>query len=159
MAGQEKAWPEPPADLADWQRWYHRSFTLPPKERLVPVESIYRQWTHDETCGLPIAKEKGHLMSDAALHMLKLYAEYGIELPDDLEQQPDHLLLELEFMGMLVEEAEAELQHVFLREHLDWVGELQREAQARKIPQYYQQVLELIGIWLDAERDRLAIYA
>jgi len=155
LAGREKDWPVPPSTLAEWQQLYYQSFVVSAQKCLIPVESIYRQWTYDETCSLPIAKEKGHLMSDAALHMRKLYQEYGVELPESMNQQPDHLALELEFMGVLVELGNLERQRIFVREHLDWVVELFAEAREKNIPQYYQNVLNLIEVWLSIESGRL----
>lgn len=155
LASKEIGWPEKPASLAEWQQLHYRSFVMPPKDRLVAVESIYRQWTYDKSCGLTIAREKGHLMSDSAMHMLKLYQEYGIELPAVMSQQPDHLLLELEFMGILVEQGDLSRQRLFLQEHLNWVEELYDDARCKQIPPYYQQVIGLVCAWLKAESSKL----
>ncbi|MDT8900006.1 molecular chaperone [Anaeroselena agilis] len=132
---------------------YNQSFVFPPETRVVPVESIYRQWTSDSSAQVPFAKEKGYLMSDAALHMKALYESYGLELPPAFSATPDHLGLELEFAVFLLENEAAERQAVFWREHLDWVDELADEAEKNGIPAFYRQVLKVIAAFLRADRE------
>lgn len=144
-----------------WGRWsgniqalkdaYLRAFIFPPDRRLVPVESIYRQWTFDETAEVPIAKEKGYLMSDAALHMMELYKQYGLEIPREFQSMPDHLCLELEFAAFLLERESAERQAVYIRDHLDWVGDLYQDALNLDIPQFYREVVYVISLFLAHE--------
>ena len=97
-------WPQLAGEQSDLQRHYFDSFFYPNAMRVVPVESIYRQWTFDETAQVPFAKEKGYLMSDAALHMKKLYEQMGLVIPAEYQSSPDHLCLELEFTALLLEQ-------------------------------------------------------
>ncbi|UTW68982.1 molecular chaperone TorD family protein [Anaerobacillus sp. HL2] len=68
-----------------------------------PIESLYKQWTTDPTAQVSIAKNKGYLMGDAALHMKYLYDQYQIEVPEGFSNMPDHLTLQLEFLAFLHE--------------------------------------------------------
>ena len=43
---------------------YKRLFVGPLPPYIVPVESVYKKWTNDPECKLPIAGEKGYLMGD-----------------------------------------------------------------------------------------------
>jgi TorA maturation chaperone TorD len=146
-------WPKLAGDREVLVRAYNQSFIFPPESRVVPVESVYRQWTADSSAQVPFAKEKGYLMSDAALHMKALYERYGLELPPDFGATPDHLGLELEFAGFLLEKETAERQAIFWREHLDWVDELSDDAEKTGIPLFYRQVLKVIAAFLRAERE------
>ncbi|EAX46366.1 conserved hypothetical protein [Thermosinus carboxydivorans Nor1] len=156
----------PLAAYQGWGRWaddvqalkdaYLRAFVFPPDRRLVPVESIYRQWTFDETAEVPIAKEKGYLMSDAALHMLELYKQYGLEIPREFRSMPDHLCLELEFAAFLLEKESPTRQAVYIREHLDWVGDLCQDAFSLEIPQFYREVVYVISLFLEHELQAVA---
>jgi TorA maturation chaperone TorD len=158
---------EYPLPDIDWQDWqpaaagleklqadYRRSFLYPPESRVVPVESVYRQWTFDPTAKLPFAREKGYLMSDAALHMKALYEGFGLTIPAEMKATPDHLCLELEFAGFLLENETAERYATFLREHLDWIGELSREAVKQEIASFYRQALAVTDRFVDCELDR-----
>lgn len=146
-------WPKLAGDREALTRAYNQSFVFPPESRVVPVESVYRQWTGDSSAQVPFAKEKGYLMSDAALHMKALYEGYGLELPPDFGATPDHLGLELEFACFLLEKESAERQAIFWQEHLDWVDELSEEAEKTGIPLFYRQVLKVIADFLRADRE------
>jgi TorA maturation chaperone TorD len=144
-------WPALAADLDTLMRAFNRSFVFPPESRVVPVESIYRQWTTDSSAQVPFAKEKGYLMGDAALHMKALYEGYGLELPAAFAATPDHLGLELEFACFLLEKETVGRQATFWREHLDWVGELADDAEKNGIPLFYRQVLGVAATFLRAD--------
>lgn len=59
----------------------------------------------DPECKLPIAGEKGYLMGDPSIDMIKRYQAYGIVIPDKYSSMPDHLtlaslsLLEMNYLG------------------------------------------------------------
>ncbi len=146
-------WPQLGGDAAALARDYNRSFVYPPESRVVPVESVYRQWTQDTGARVPFAKEKGYLMGDAALHMRALYESYGLEIPAEFAATPDHLGLELEFANFLLAHETPERQAIFWREHLDWVDELSRDADKAGIPLLYRQVLAVTAAFLRAERE------
>lgn len=147
-------WPRQASSLEKLQAAYRRSFIYPPDSRVVPVESVYRQWTFDPSAKLPFAREKGYLMSDAALHMQALYEGYGLTIPATMKATPDHLCLELEFACFLLENETAERYATFLREHLDWLDELCREAARQEADRFYRQVLAAISRFVGCERER-----
>ncbi len=150
-------WPRLGGDAAALAGDYNRSFVYPPESRVVPVESVYRQWTQDASAQVPFAKEKGYLMGDAALHMKALYEGYGLEIPAEFAATPDHLGLELEFAAFLLEHETPERQAIFWREHLDWADELSQDADKAGIPLFYRQVLAVTAAFLRAEREQYGL--
>jgi TorA maturation chaperone TorD len=138
-------------DIAEQRNLYYQSL----EGKLLPVESIYRQWTFDRTAEVPFAKEKGYLMSDAALHMNALYQQYGLEIPEDYSGMPDHLCLEFEFMAFLVENETLEKQTLFLNEHLDWLEEFYQTAVEKGITGFYAILLKLAIAFTAKEREFL----
>jgi TorA maturation chaperone TorD len=146
-------WPSWDNDLAALKAAYTQSFIFPPETRVVPVESVYRQWTHDSGAQVPFAREKGYLMSDAALHMQALYQHYRLTIPEEYYGMPDHVCLELEFAALLLEQASPEQQAVFWREHLDWVDELLREALEKELPPFYRGLISVTARFLQYERE------
>ncbi|WP_378953963.1 molecular chaperone [Pelosinus sp. sgz500959] len=147
-------WPNLAKDINGLRNDYRLSFLYPAVKRVLPIESIYRQWTLDETAEVPFAKEKGHLMSDFALHMQALYDQYQLSIPQEYSSMPDHLCLELEFFAFLLENESIELQKVFMNEHLNWVDELYQDAVKQDIPLFYRQVIQVTAEFLKYELDK-----
>lgn len=144
-------WSTFPSDINLLKQNYCLSFIYPVESRVLPVESIYRQWTLDNTSEMPFAKEKGYLMSDFALHMQALYAQYQLSIPAEYTSMPDHLCLELEFCAFLIENVSREEQAIFINEHLNWVDELYLDAVKQDIPIFYRQVIQVIAEFLKNE--------
>lgn len=130
---------------------YYGSFFYPNENRVVPVESIYRQWTFDETAQVPFAKEKGYLMSDAALHMKTLYAQMGLTVPAEYDSSPDHLCLECEFAALLLTEKKLDWYGTFVKDHLAWVHELYDDAVNNNIDRFYREVITVTRQFIDCE--------
>lgn len=147
-----QSWAEQAGGLEDLTRRYHECFFYPGEGRIVPVESVYRQWTFDNTAEVPFAKEKGYLMSDAALHMKAIYQEFGLSIPREYDAMPDHLCLELEFAAFLLEQSDPEWYRVFLAEHLDWVDELAEDAAKKDADDFYRDVLTVVKEYVSWER-------
>ncbi len=103
---------------------YRGIFLGPLPPYVVPVESIYKRWTKDPACQLPIALEKGYLMGDSAIDMMEKYQVDGIAIPDGLSSMPDHVALELEYMSFLLINRNGNAQSDFIANHLDWIGDL-----------------------------------
>lgn len=102
-----------------------------------PVESLYKQWTTDPTAQVSIAKSKGYLMGDAALHMKYLYEQFQIEVPEGYQNMPDHLTLQLEFLAYLHECSNFETGKQFTDEHLDWLGTFLEELEKLEDNAFY----------------------
>lgn len=96
------------------------------KESAPPIESIYKIWTEDGTAQVAIAKQKGYLMGDSALHIKYLLKALGFELPSELAQKPDHLAVLLELLAYYIEHLEPEEVLQYLKDHFDWLGEFQK---------------------------------
>lgn len=117
-------------------------FSLPPFEQLqsiylqcflgigsvsaLPVESVYKKWTSDETTRLPIAGSKGYLMGDPGQHVQYLFSQYQLDIPVEYRMMPDHLTLLLEFAAFMVRERESNEIRVFLQDHFDWLDEFSK---------------------------------
>lgn len=142
------------ADFSELQQSYTESFQYPNVSRIVPVESIYRQWTYDKAAEVAFAKEKGYLMSDAALHMQALYNQFNIEIPNEYLVMPDHLCLELEFAALLLEQIAEDRYAVFISEHLTWLQEMLEDAQKKSIPKFYQEVIAVLSQFVDYELEQ-----
>lgn len=140
---------------AEWRRRYNDVMS-PAGPVLVPVESIYKVWTTDPSCEMPFARETGYLQGDWAQHLYRVYREIGFDLPAAYADRPDHLVLELEFMGLLVEAGEPAAQQLFLSQHLDWLPQLIADAERKEAPALYVDLFRWIEAFLSMERERLA---
>lgn len=138
----------------EWSALYKQAHA-PAGPRLLLIESVHKAWTSDPSCEMPFAREKGLLLGDPAHHLYRLYREIGFELPHGYADSPDHLVLELEFMGALVEEAEPQMQRTFLEQHLDWVPALIEDAEHKQVPDLYLALLRWIERFLELERARV----
>lgn len=138
----------------EWRDIYNKA--MPPvRPRLQAIESVHKIWSSDPSCEMPFANQKGLLQGDAAHHLYALYKEIGFEVPHTFADCPDHLVLELEFMGLLVEDADSAAQRIFLEQHLDWVPALILDAQSKKTPELYIDLLSWIERFLELERSVL----
>ena len=118
---------------------------------LLPVESLFKLWSDDDEGSHPSNAARGLLMGDPAMHMLELYSRYAIEVPVEFSGQPDHLVLELEFLSMLYENCSGEVVQRFIMDHLDWVPDLLMQWREMKVPEFYVRVAEAIDNFLEKE--------
>lgn len=123
------------------------------------VESCYKPWTEDPTCGLPFALEKGLLMGDPALHLLEIYRQCGLEMKEEFRGCPDHLVLELEFLSYLYRWATEREVRSFIEGHLDWVPLLRESCEGHRPHPFYRSAIEVVDHFLITERKRLEIEA
>jgi len=141
--------------LNEWKKIWQRNLDFDnPKIKL--IESVYKPWTVDESCQMPFAEEKGYIMGDWAHHMLYLYELLDFEPPEDFSYCPDHLILELEFMSLLVEEADASQQRQFINQHLDWLDDLIAKAAEKEVATLYLDLLGWIRDYIASDRTYLA---
>lgn len=106
---------------------YRKLFLGPIPPYIVPVESVYKRWSLSSECTLGIAGERGYLMGDPALDMIRRYQESGVVVPDLYASMPDHIALELEYMAYLCRNAPEEEQREFRANHFDWIIDLADE--------------------------------
>lgn len=121
-------------DLADE---YRRLFRGPLPPYVVPVESVFKKWANDPGCHLPMAAEKGLLMGDPAVDMIRRYREDGIDLPDAFASMPDHVALEFEYLSMLALRNDTDACREFLLRHMDWLDDLVREIEVDGEGRFY----------------------
>lgn len=138
-------------DLDNWQSLWKEYLAIN-NPRLKLIESVYKPWTIDESCGMPFADDKGYIMGDWAHHMLHLYDLLDFEIPEKFSFCPDHLMLELEFMSILVEEADHREQLQFIQQHLDWLDDLVEEAEDIEIDQFYLELLIWIRDFVETDK-------
>ena len=138
------------------KRLYWDAFAGPVASKVTPVESVYRRWSEDPASDSPIAKLKGYLMSDRALHMQELYRQAGLSFPPEVAATPDHLALELEFMALLSEKANFETQAEFCTDHLDWLDDLAVDAVEKGIPAFYRVMIEATAALVRRDAEMLA---
>ena len=142
-------------DLAEWKKmWKENLGFVEPK--IKAIESVYKPWTIDESCEMPFAKEEGFIMGDWAHHMLHLYDMLGFKLPDKFSYCPDHLLLELEFMSLLVETVNFKQQQQFINQHLDWLEKLISTAKKKEVAKIYLDLFDWIKDFIESEQAFLA---
>lgn len=103
---------------------YRRLFLGPLPPYIVPVESIYKKWTNDPDCHLPLAQERGYLMGDPAMDMMRRYQAEDIATPEALSSMPDHVTLLFEYMSHLSIGGDARACKEFMVMHLDWLDDL-----------------------------------
>jgi len=108
---------------------YRRLFLGPLPPYIVPVESVYKKWSTDPGCQLPIAQEKGLLLGDSAIDMMRRYQAEGIEIPEALGSMPDHAALLLEYVSQLSLGGDEQACKDFMTRHMDWLDDLARDIQ------------------------------
>jgi len=136
--------------LSALQEEYARLFG-PWEEKISLVESTYKPWTGDKQCGMVFAASKGLVMGDHALHMLELYHQSSLEVPEEYRSRPDHLALEMEFLALLYRSASEEQVECFVRDHLDWISELKEAMEKAKPLSFYRSAVELLHLFLQNE--------
>lgn len=134
--------------LTALQEEYARLFGQWEGEKISLVESTYKAWTGDKTCGMVFSASRGLLMGDCALHMNELYRRLSLEVPEAFRGTPDHLALELEFLALLYRSASDAQIEQFIGDHLDWLPDL-KEALEKTVPHpFYSSAVELIHLFL-----------
>lgn len=122
--------------------------------RVSLIESVYRQWSLDPEVDPVMANSRGFLMSDHALHVAALYQEAGLSIPEEFQGMPDHLVLELEFMAMLVENNHPG-QKDFLVDHLTFIEQVVKKSREENLQGVYREVVEFLGKFYQEEKSLL----
>jgi putative dimethyl sulfoxide reductase chaperone len=141
--------------LRDLKEEHHRLFSDTGDERISLVESYYKPWTQDPHCCLPFAKEKGFLMGDSAIHLSTLFQHCGLEVAGPFKGMPDHILIELEFLSYLYQEAgDVEIKR-FIKDHLDWIPFLKESFEKARAHPFYISLIEILDLFINQEKGRL----
>lgn len=128
--------------FAEMKAIYHHCFTGPSEPFAPPVESLYKQWTTDPTAATPIANETGHLYGDPAIHMQHLYKQFGLIMPPQYKNMPDHLGLQLEFLAFLLNEVPFSFVLQYVYDHFDWLPLFKNKLQTVSGSNFYVSVTE-----------------
>ena len=84
---------------------------------------------------------KGFLCGPSAQSVQNIYETFGFELNPSFHDLPDHVSVELEFMGRLHELGKTNDAHQFFQEHLGrWVGFFLDKMTTQKVSDFYQVV-------------------
>ncbi len=143
--------------LRDLKNEYGRLFSGLSQESISLVESFYKPWTQDTCCSLPFASERGLLMGDSALHLLEVYHQCGLEASEEFKGCPDHIAMELEFLSYLYQSATDVEIKTFIEDHMDWIPLLKEELMRFHPHSFYVSTLEVLGLFLNRERERLEV--
>ena len=60
-------------------------------------------------------------MGDSAIHLLTIFQQCGLEVAEPFKGMPDHIIIELEFLSYLYQEAGDREIKRFIEDHLDWI--------------------------------------
>src|SRR4030042_4945474 len=141
--------------LRDLKEEHHRLFSDTGDGRISLVESFYKPWTQDPHLCLPFAKEKGFLMGDSAIHLSTLFQHCGLEIAGPFKGMPDHILIELEFLSFLYQEAgDVEIKR-FIKDHLDWIPFLKESVEKARAHPFYISLIEILDLFINQEKGRL----
>ena len=122
---------------------------------VVPVESVYKEWstTDDVTGGMK--GEKGFIMGDPAVEMINRYRMAGIEIPQIYKDTPDHIAILLEYASLLCENIGKEERACFVSSHFDWVEELRKDIHKYSESTFYRAVADITVDFIQYERANL----
>ena len=85
--------------------------------------------------------------------MRNAYRGAGFELDPAAHTLPDHLAVELEFIGRLLERGDVEDVKAFLTEHLGrWVFRCLEEIKQKTPSAFYQAVADALAVFLRQEQ-------
>ena len=130
------------------QEEYERLFGQWEGERISLVESTYKPWTMDKECRMVFASSNGLFMGDCALHMIEIYRQLFLEVPEAFRSMPDHLVLELELLALLYKLASNAQIERFIGDHLDWIPDLKETLEKANPHPFYRNAVELIHLFL-----------
>lgn len=132
-----------PDEYEQWKRLYFETFGGGANK---PIESLYKPWTMDNTCGMPFARSKGFLLGDSAMHIRFLLQKFEMEIPEDYMNTPDHLVILLELLAYFIENAPVEFTYQFMEEHFDWLPEFESNLKMLPNSNFY---LQITGVLLE----------
>jgi len=141
--------------LAEMQQSYMKCFMGVVKPYAPPIESVYKVWTSDPTAELSIARSKGYIFGDSALHINHLFEEYHLEVPEEYAKIPDHLTILLEFLAFMIKEGTNEHTHQLLVDHFDWLDDFKESLLKVEDSHFYVRVTDFIRKMLEQESLRV----
>lgn len=142
-----------PESYAEFQVLYMTSIGSTQKQAALPIESLYKPWTQDETCTLPFARDKGYILGDSALHINYLLEKLEIDIPIELQGMPDHIAILLELLAFFIEHAPEHTTADFMEDHFDWLEEYESHLSEVTEHPFYQRLTRLLIEIVKAHRN------
>lgn len=135
-------------DYKELSQMYLQLFQTPGPKRVVPVESIYKNWTNRKK-NYPFISNNGYLMGESALQMNKIYKKLGFHIPEKFKLTPDHIILQLELLGHLEETGNANYIYEFIFDHLDWTYDLVADCEQKGWSGFYYEWIKMIHLFFE----------
>jgi TorA maturation chaperone TorD len=163
---EDPAWPAHAEEIAVE---YARLFAVPGDQAVRPYESVYCDTLAIDTttaCSPYFDPEPivggltGFLHGPSANAVRDAYQHAGFSVEPGCHELPDHLAIELEFMGRLLERGEVDQANTFFTNHLGrWafrcLNDIKQEASAG----FYRAAADALAVFLHREREVLALDA
>jgi len=165
-------------DTAEEPRWlpdaealaveYARLFAVPGERAVRPYESVYCDTVAIDTstaCSAYFAADptpvrlSGCLHGPSAVTVREAYRRAGFELDPGVHELSDHLALELEFVGRLLERRDVDRANTFFAEHLSrWAFRCVEEISRKTSPGFYRIAADALAAFLRHEQQILVGY-
>lgn len=138
---------------------YNRLFFGPRHVLVPPYESVYKS-------------ANGLVMGEAAVDVLRKYREEGLVISPDFKNLPDHVVVELEFMGHLcIHEAEAcangdsekaviylRREESFLNEHLTtWIPDFSKRLTSSIEWSFYRVIAKIVRKFVSLDHRQVCV--
>lgn len=143
-----------PENYSEFRELYRTSIGSTQTGAALPIESLYKPWTQDETCTLPFARDKGYVLGDSALHINYLLEKLKIEIPVELQGMPDHLAVLLELLAYFIEHAPVQFTAEFMDDHFDWLEVFESQLPEATEHLFYQRLTGLLIRTVKAYRNK-----
>jgi len=140
------------ANFQEMKKCYMHCFLGATNPYAPPIESVYKVWTTDPSVDMAMAKNKGYLFGDAALHVRHLFEHYRLEIPVEFSKMPDHLTLLLEFLSFMIASSSDSEVKQYLNDHFDWLDDFKKELSKVENSSFYLDITEIV---IQAVRDEL----
>lgn len=141
-----------PDDFEQLCKIHKKAIGSAEEKAVLPIESLYKPWTQDETCTLPFAREKGYLQGDPALHITFLLNELKMEIPMQYKGIPDHISILLELAAYFIEHAPEKFSREFIEDHLDWLSEFEIKLKEKSIHSFYEGITRFLIKVIEAQQ-------
>jgi TorA maturation chaperone TorD len=122
-------------------------------QSILPVESLYRHWTHQDSCSVSFGQQAGLYASDSAAHMTHLMEQFELVSLVDPPLLPDHLALELNLLNLIVHQGVPGDAARFIDDHLSWLPSY-LDSLLDKLPETHSliAVTALLIVYLEAQQ-------
>jgi TorA maturation chaperone TorD len=140
---------------------FTRLFAVPGEQAVHPYESVYCDTLAIDTstaCSPYFEPEaqsmglSGFLHGSSAVAVRAAYRRAGFEVDAAVHELPDHLAIELEFMGQLLARGGVEQAETFFAEHLGrWVFRCLADVRQEALSGFYRTVADALAVFLRRE--------